>query len=321
MLLHVDRLSVSISDAHGPLPVVDGVDLGLDEGRTLALVGESGCGKSLTAAAIAGLLPDGVGISGGRIVFEQRDLLRLPPGDLRSMQGARIGMIFQEPMTALNPVLTIGHQVAEPLRVHCGLRGARLRSRTLELLRTVGIPSPERRAQDYAHQLSGGMRQRVLIAMALACEPKLLIADEPTTALDVTVQAQIIALLRSLQQRTGLAILFITHDLLLMSGFADAVSVMYAGRIVESAPTRALFARPAHPYTRALLAGVAPSVQPGGRLPVIPGEVPTPRQRPTGCAFHPRCDVMRGDETCRTDRPPLAVLGEGRSCACWHATA
>jgi len=337
MLLRVDRLRVQLDASGRPLAVVDDVSLGIEAGQTVALVGESGCGKTLTALAVLRLLPAATRVAGGRVMFDGRDLLTLPEGELQGVRGDRIAMIFQEAMTCLNPVLPIGDQIAEPLRVHRGLPVRAARRRAVELLRRVGIADAERRASDHPHQFSGGMQQRVMIAMSLACEPALLIADEPTTALDVTIQAQIIALLRDLQQQCGLAILFITHDLPLVAEFAEHVYVMYAGRIVEHAPAARLFASPRHPYTQALLRSVLTLAEGSGfgvqgsgtmsgaaaparpRLPVVPGEVPTPARRPSGCAFHPRCPLGRDDAQCRTQSPPLDPVDASHSCACWKA--
>jgi oligopeptide/dipeptide ABC transporter ATP-binding protein len=303
---------------------VDGVSLEVQRGRTTALVGESGCGKSITSLAVMGLLPGVARISGGRIEFDGVDLSRQSPDELRRLRGDRIAMIFQEPMTALNPVLRVGEQIAEPLRVHRGLAARAARERTVELLQRVGIPEPQQRVDAYPHEMSGGMRQRVMIAMAIACEPALLIADEPTTALDVTIQAQILALLRELQRQSGMAILLITHDLAVVAEFADRASVMYAGKIVESGPVRELLDSPRHPYTQALLRSmpvldaVVVNEDGRGRLPVIPGEVPRPHNRPGGCAFHPRCELGRNDAKCASQTPEPTVASD-RAWACWKA--
>lgn len=256
MLLRVSGLRTHIRTHASIVAAVDGIDFDVPAGRVVALVGESGSGKSITALSILRLLPPGGYIAGGAITFEGRDLATLSPAELRRVRGNRIAMIFQEPMSCLNPVLSIGRQLGEPLTLHRGLRGAAARSAAAELLRAVGIPDPQRRLGDYPHELSGGMRQRVMIAMAIACRPALLIADEPTTALDVTVQAQVLALLRDLQQQTGMAILFITHDLGVVAQVADEVVVLQAGKVVEQAPVRQLFAAPRHEYSRALLACV-----------------------------------------------------------------
>ena len=321
MLLRIQDLKTYFQTPAGVVRAVDGVALELPAGHTLALVGESGCGKSVTALSILGLVPPPGRIVGGRILFQERDLLRLAEPELRALRGNRIAMIFQEPMSCLNPLLTIGEQVDEVLRLHRGLSARAARARTIELLRRVGLPAAEQRCRDYPHQLSGGMRQRVMIATALACGPELLIADEPTTALDVTVQAQILALLRDLRRQTGLALLFITHDLGVVAQIADTVAVMYAGRIVEQAPVKQLFADSRHPYTRGLLRSL-PRVgarAAARRLPVIPGDVPSPTSRPSGCAFHPRCDMGRDDPRCRADTPSLLPVASDHACACWKA--
>ncbi len=309
----------------GSVPVVGGVSFGVECGRTVGLVGESGCGKTVTALSILRLLPErSARVAGGRVLFGGRDLLALAPRELRRIRGNRIAMVFQEPMSSLNPVLSIGQQTAEPLRIHRGLSRRAAWERAGELLQLVGLPEPERQLRQYPHELSGGMRQRVMIAMAVACEPELLIADEPTTALDVTIQAQILKLLRELRQRVGMAMIFITHDLALVAEIADEVCVMYAGRIVERATVAELFGAPRHPYTRGLLRctpRLENAVLGGGRqpLPVIPGEVPEPARLPSGCPFHPRCELGRSDPRCREQAPPLADDGYGRACACWKA--
>ncbi len=316
MLLEVENLHTTFGD---DVAVVAGASFEIARGQTLALVGESGCGKSMTALSIMRLVPVPGRISAGRIVFDGRDLLALDERQMRRLRGDRIAMIFQEPMSSLNPVLTVGAQIVESLRLHRGLALRAARRRCVELLREVGIPDPQRRVGEYPHQMSGGMRQRVMIAMALACQPDLLIADEPTTALDVTVQAQILELLRRLQVEHQMAILLITHDLGIVAGCAQRVCVMYSGRIVESAPAAELFARPQHPYTQALLESV-PRLEVGGptprRLKVIPGEVPRPEQRPGGCAFHPRCELAGAHPPCRHAVPALRPAGPQRCCAC-----
>ena len=323
MLLRVENLATHFDTPAGVVRAVDGVSLRIPAGRTLALVGESGCGKSVAALSILRLVPSPGKIVSGQIWFHDRELLSLPEKEMRALRGDRIAMVFQEPMSSLNPVMTIGEQIAEVLRVHRHVSRRPARERTLTLLSRVGIPAPPERFRQYPHQMSGGMRQRVMIAMALACEPELLIADEVTTALDVTVQTQILTLLRELQHQTGMAMLFITHDLGLVTQVADAVAVMYAGRIVEQAPAARIFTAARHPYTRGLcrctprLAGDARP----GRLPVIPGEVPPPLHRPSGCPFHPRCELGRDDPTCRTEVPPLDVLDAEQACACWQVPA
>jgi oligopeptide/dipeptide ABC transporter ATP-binding protein len=293
---------------------VDGVSFTIGRGETLGLVGESGSGKSLTALSIVRLvLPPGR-ITGGRVELEGQDLLRLPEAAMRRVRGRRIGFVFQEPMVALNPVYTIGFQIAETLGVHGLARGANARRRVVELLQAVRMPDPERRAREYPHQLSGGLRQRAMIAIAIAAEPRLLIADEPTTALDVTVQAEILDLLREMRRTLDLSLLLITHDLGVIAGMADRVAVMYAGRIVEQAPVADLFASPAHPYTRGLLASI-PTGAPGDRLQAIPGTVPALGQVPAGCAFAPRCPDRFGP--CEARRPDAYELGPGRAARCF----
>jgi oligopeptide/dipeptide ABC transporter ATP-binding protein len=302
----------------GTARAVDGVSLDLFPGETLGVVGESGCGKTVLSLSILRLVPEPPGHirPGSLIEFEGRNLLTLAPRDLRAVRGNRIAMIFQEPMTSLNPVLTIGDQVAEAAIVHQRVSGAVARRRAIELLRQVGIPEPEERVDHYPHQLSGGMRQRVMIAMALMCHPQILIADEPTTALDVTIQAQILELLERLQRELGMAVLLITHDLGVVAGTADRVVVMYAGQVVETAPTTALFARPGHPYTEGLMESIPRLDRPRARLHSIPGSVPAATAWPSGCRFHPRCPFAW--EKCRTEEPPLLETGtEGHTARCW----
>jgi oligopeptide/dipeptide ABC transporter ATP-binding protein len=293
---------------------VDGVSFHIRRGETVGLVGESGSGKSVTARSIIRLVSHPGRIAGGSIVFEGRDLAHLNEGELRHVRGARIGFVFQEPMTALNPVFTIGDQIAEALIVHRVARGAAARARAVELLDAVRMPDPSRRARDYPHQLSGGMRQRALIAAAIACQPSLLIADEPTTALDVTIQAEILDLLGSMRDRFGLSLLLITHDLGVVARLADRVAVMYAGRIIEEGAMRDVLAAPQHPYTRGLLASL-PGTTPGSRLLAIPGTVPDLAALPPGCAFAPRCSRRFG--AC-DGRPPAAItVSPGHSARCF----
>ncbi len=324
-LLLVRDLKVEFATDTGIVTSVGGLNFHLERGETLAMVGESGSGKSVTALALLGLLPRPAGrLSGGSISFEGRDLAGYSAGDMRRLRGTGIGMVFQEPMTSLNPVLTIGEQIAERLRAHAGLDRPRAAARAVELLARVRIPEPQRRARDYPHALSGGMRQRVVIAMALACGPKLLIADEPTTALDVTIQAQILELLRSLQVELGMAILFITHDLGVVAEMADRVLVMYAGQAVEEATVGELFANPRMPYTRALLASI-PRVDRGGgtrrRLEAISGQVPDPRVARPGCAFAPRC--THAQALCAAAAPEFEDSGSGHRVRCrrWRELA
>ena len=313
-LLQLQDLSVTFTTADGPLPAVRSVNLTLREGETVCLVGESGCGKSLTAKAILQLDPPNA-ILGGRILLHGQNLLDLTEKEMRSVRGRQIGMIFQEPMTSLNPVLKIGDQVAEPLRLHQGLDRSAARAAAIELLTEVGIPAPESRYDDYPHQLSGGMRQRVMIAMALSCRPALLLADEPTTALDATIQGQILRLLAARCRERSMAVLLITHDLGVAAQMADRVGVMYAGRLVESAPAQELFSDPRHPYTQGLL-HAAPSARSRelDRLPTIPGTVPSLGNMPTGCPFHPRCKSALA--RCAAEMPPTLAHG-AHATACW----
>jgi peptide/nickel transport system ATP-binding protein/oligopeptide transport system ATP-binding protein len=297
---------------------VDGVDVSVARGRTLGIVGESGCGKSVLSLSVMRLVPSPGRIAGGTILFDGRDLLGLPPAEMRAIRGNRIAMIFQEPMTSLNPVFTAGDQIMEAMRAHDhSASAAALRSRAIEALARVRIPAPERRFDEYPHQMSGGMRQRVMIAMALACAPDLLIADEPTTALDVTVQAQILDLLRELQQQTGMAIILITHDLGIVAEMADEVAVMYAGRVVERAPGAAVFDDPQHPYTLGLLGSIPKIEEQHDRLLAIEGTVPPPFDLPQGCRFHPRC--VFAAPACAEADPPLRELGPGHRVACIRA--
>ncbi len=313
-LLQLENLSVTFTTANGPLPAVRSVNLMLHEGETVCLVGESGCGKSLTAKAILRLDPPNTRID-GRILLKGQNLLELTEKEMRTVRGRQIGMIFQEPMTSLNPVLKVGDQVAEPLRLHLGLNTSAARAAAIELLTEVGIPAPESRYDDYPHQLSGGMRQRVMIAMALSCRPALLLADEPTTALDATIQGQILRLLAARCYERRMAVLLITHDLGVAAQMADTVGVMYAGRLVESAPAQELFSNPLHPYTQGLL-HAAPNAQSRSlvRLPTIPGTVPSLAQMPMGCPFHPRCKSALA--RCAAEMPPTLADG-AHSAACW----
>lgn len=316
-LLEVSSLRTHFATPNGAARAVDGVSFTIAAGETVALVGESGCGKSVTSMSILRLLPSPPAYFAGEIRFEGRDLLTLPEPAMRALRGNEISMIFQEPMTSLNPVLTIGWQIGESLRLHQGLSKRDAWRRAIEMLALVGISDPERRVAEYPHQTSGGMRQRVMIAMALACNPKLLIADEPTTALDVTIQAQIIDLMRALQRRVGAAILLITHDLGVVAEMAERVIVMYAGRKVEEAPVARLFAKPAHPYTRGLLAAV-PRLGAGARvrLAEIPGQVPSLLHPITGCAFAERC--ARAADPCRAIAPATREIAPGHFAACHY---
>jgi peptide/nickel transport system ATP-binding protein len=319
-LLRVDELRTHFFTVDGVTRAVDGVSFHVDAGETLGIVGESGCGKSVTALSILRLLPARIGrIVGGRVEFEGTNLLELDIAAMRDIRGNRIAMIFQEPMTSLNPVLTIGEQISEAVRIHQGASHAAARARAEEMLRLVKIPDAAKRLDDYPHQFSGGMRQRVMIAMALSCNPKLLIADEPTTALDVTVQAQILRLLLDLRDRRGLSIILVTHDLGVVAQACDSIAVMYAGRLVEAGPKRAVLRAPCHPYTARLIA-CQPMAATGERLlPSIPGQPPVAGQMPPGCRFHPRCD--RAVARCTRERPPLAACADGHVAACPVVTA
>ncbi len=318
-LLAVEDLRTYLRTPEGLVKAVDGVSFAVAPGQTLGIVGESGCGKSVTALSILGLVPQPPGeIVGGRVLFDGVDLLRLDRRQLQDLRGDRIAMIFQEPMSALNPAFTVGDQIGETLVRHRGLTRAAARRAAIELMARVRIPAPERRADDYPHRLSGGMRQRVMIAMALACRPRLLIADEPTTALDVTIQAQILDLLSELRQAETMAVVLITHDLGVVADQCDSVVVMYAGRIVESADVATLFAAPQHPYTIGLLGSVAAlDGAAGERLAAIGGIVPNPVRLPEGCRFHARCPFAVA--RCRAEPPPLVDIAPGHRVACWRA--
>jgi len=316
-LLELRHLAVSFATDDGTVHAVDGIDLVLARGRTLGLVGESGCGKSVTSLAIMGLLPPENSKVKGEVRFEGRDLLTLDADTIRDLRGARLAMIFQEPMTSLNPAYTVGDQIVEVIQRHQGLSATDARARAIEMLRIVRIPSPERRVDDYPHKLSGGMRQRAMIAMALACGPELLIADEPTTALDVTIQAQILDLMRGLRRDTGTAIILITHDLGVVAEMADDVAVMYAGQIVERAPVRDLFARPEHPYTVGLLGSIPRLDEKRERLPSIEGRVPDMTRPPVGCRFAARCPFV--EPACRDAEPALVEVAPGHLTRCRRA--
>ena len=317
LLLEVQDLRTRFHTPEGTVYAVNGVSFTMKGGETLAVVGESGCGKSVTMLSILRLIPIPPGeIASGRALFLGRDLLSLPEPTLEDIRGKEIAMIFQEPMTALNPVLTIGRQITESLKVHLAMGEKQARERAVTLLEWVGIPDPTRRLGDYPHQFSGGMRQRVMIAMALACNPSLLIADEPTTALDVTIQAQIVELVQRLREQLGMAIIWITHDLGVVAGLAERVIVMYAGYIVEHAVVTDLYADPRHPYTLALL-GALPRVDRSRRqrLKSIPGAPPSLLVEPRGCPFAKRCEYVQ--ERCWTDTPPLVTVAPGHEVACW----
>lgn len=317
-LLEVKNLHTYFQTREGLVCAVEGVSFHLDRGELLSLVGESGCGKSMTALSIMRLVARPGKIVAGEVIFDGRDLLKLSNAEIRAVRGDDIAMIFQDPMTSLNPVFTVGEQIAEALRLHRRLSRKDARQAAVDAMREVSIPDPERRAKDYPHQLSGGMRQRVMIAMALACDPKLLIADEPTTALDVTIQAQILELLNNLRRTRELAVLLITHDLGVVAEVADRVAVMYTGKIVEESPVDELFARPKHPYTEGLLRSVPKltekDVAKAERLQTIEGMVPRPTALPPGCHFEPRCPYRM--PRCREEEIPLYPAGEGVMVRC-----
>ncbi|MDA9432893.1 ABC transporter ATP-binding protein [Bradyrhizobium sp. CCBAU 51627] len=322
LVLDVKNLKTVFFTNSGLFKAVDDVSFTVKRGETLAIVGESGCGKSVTALSLMRLVPDPPGrIVGGSVSLEGTDLLALDEADMRKVRGNRISMIFQEPMTSLNPVMRIGDQIVEAVRLHRDMSAKEAHNIAVEMLRLVRIPEPARRARDYPHQLSGGMRQRAMIAMALACRPALLIADEPTTALDVTIQAQILALILDLQKELGTGLVLITHDLGVVAQTAQRVIVMYAGRKVEEASVEALFAAPKHPYTRGLMASIpavpAPGVAAQERLNEIPGTVPSLVRLPKGCAFAPRCKLAV--KRCEAEYPPLTDWGGGHLAACWRA--
>jgi len=311
-LLEIENLSVEFDRFRA----VDNVSISIDHGQTLGIVGESGSGKSVSMLALMGLIPYPGNILADRLEFDQHDLLSTTPAKRRAITGKDVAMIFQEPMTSLNPCFTAGFQVSEALKIHEGGNRSQRRRRTIELFEQVGIPDPARRLNAFPHQLSGGMNQRVIIAMAIACRPKLLIADEPTTALDVTIQAQILDLLLSLQQETGMAMILITHDMGVIAETVKNVSVMYAGQVVEQQDVSGLFTQPAHPYTRALLEALPERSRGSRRLPTISGVVPGPYDRPSGCLFNPRCNLVR--DNCRTTAPALVKYSESRAVRCLH---
>jgi oligopeptide/dipeptide ABC transporter ATP-binding protein len=319
-LLSVENVSTYFFTEEGVAKAVQGVTFSIKKGKTFALVGESGCGKSVTALSIMRLVPAPAGkIVGGEIVFGKRDLLGLSERQMRAIRGNKIAMIFQEPMTSLNPVYTVGNQIVEAIRLHQRKSASQAWVDAVEMLRKAGIADPGQRVHEYPHQMSGGMRQRVMIAMAISCRPALLIADEPTTALDVTIQAQILDLLGELQKQNGMSILLITHDLGVVAERADDVAVMYASRIVEVADSQKLFAEPLHPYTQGLLKSLPRLGYSAKRLLTISGTVPEPLHFPTGCKFHPRCPIGNADKRCQTVEPPLRVVQAERCVACWYA--
>jgi oligopeptide/dipeptide ABC transporter ATP-binding protein len=315
-LLEIKNLHTVFDTDYGTVHAVDGVSMSIDRGETLGVVGESGCGKSVTALSILRLLQKPTGrIAGGEILMEGTNLLELPESEMRKIRGNRISMIFQEPMTSLNPVYTINAQISEPLMMHQGMSKQDARKRTAEMLDIVGIPNAESRIDDYPHQFSGGQRQRVMIAMALACNPSLLIADEPTTALDVTVQAQILDLMNELKKEFGSSVMLITHSLGVVAETAQRVAVMYAAKVVEEAPTRTIFKTPSHPYTRALLNSIPRMDKEVDKLSLIKGIVPSPLNFPAGCRFHDRCTECF--ERCRREAPPMFQIAEGHGVRCW----
>ncbi len=318
-LLQVDNLKVHFNTPLGAIKAVDGVSFQINPGETLAVVGESGSGKSVTSLTVMGLLTGGTRhVAGGSIRYDGKDLLAMSQKQLRALRGGEISMIFQEPMTSLNPVFMIGAQIAEAARLHMGMNRAQASKRALEMLELVGIPEPQTRLRNYPHELSGGMRQRAMIAMALACNPRLLIADEPTTALDVTIQAQILELIKDLQKELGMAVLFITHDLGVVAEVADRVVVMYSGRAVEEGTVEEILLRPRMPYTMGLINSIPKRAAEAGvvtRLQTIPGNVPNPLSLPSGCSFHTRCYYAR-DRICNTDVPALEDVGNGHKVRC-----
>ncbi|PLR91591.1 ABC transporter ATP-binding protein [Bacillus sp. T33-2] len=316
-ILEVRDLAVSFKSKHESLPAVDGVSFQIQPSETVCIVGESGSGKSVTSLAIMGLLSQPTGkVNRGEILLKGENLLNKSKKEIRQVRGNEIAMIFQEPMTSLNPVFTVGDQIAESLRYHRGLKKKDAMDKSVDLLRMVGIPSPEQRVHEYPHQLSGGMRQRIMIAMALACDPKLLIADEPTTALDVTIQAQVLELMKGLKEKLGMSILLITHDLGVVADMADRVVVMYAGKVVEEASVWDIFQRPYHPYTLGLLEAMPSLEGQTGRLQTIKGVIPNPLNKPEGCLFHPRCPFAT--DKCRESEPEAEQVEKGRRVACWH---
>ncbi len=317
MLLDIHNLKTYFYTYRGVVKAVDGVDLTLDKGETLGLAGESGCGKSVTALSVLRLIADPPGkIIEGEIHFEGEDLLKKSEKDMRAIRGNKISMIFQEPMTSLDPVFTVGNEITETIKLHQGLDKEETYKKAVEMMKKVRIPEPEKRMNEYPHQLSGGMRQRVMIAMALSCNPQMLIADEPTTALDVTIQAQILRLMKDLQDEYGAAVLLITHDLGIIAGTCDKVAIMYAGNIVEYADVLTLYENPLHPYTKGLIGSIPKLTQDVDRLKVIGGVVPSLITPPPGCRFNPRCECGKGD--CRSDFPPLKEVEKGHYVRCWR---
>jgi oligopeptide/dipeptide ABC transporter ATP-binding protein len=320
VLLSIRDLSVTFHTDEGLVRAVNGVSYDVCEGKTLAVVGESGCGKSVTALSVLRLIPDPPGkIASGEILFRGKDLVTADEKYMQSIRGNEIAMIFQEPMTSLNPVYTVGDQIVEAIELHQDKKGEAAWSHAIEMLRQVGIADPDQRVMEYPHQMSGGMRQRVIIAMSLSCDPSLIIADEPTTALDVTIQAQILELLRDLQKKNNMSVVLITHDLGVVAENADDVVVMYASRIVETGTVVDIFDDPLHPYTRGLLRSLPKVGVVQDRLEVIGGSVPDPLAFPEGCKFHPRCPIGCDDERCKSVEPELREVKPGRLVACWYA--
>ena len=320
ILLKVIDLRTYFKTAEGVIRAVEGINFQVKRGKVLGLVGESGCGKSVTALSIMGLIPrTSLELFSGQVLYKDINLLGLTDREMQKIRGRRISMIFQDPSTSLNPVFTIGEQIAEVLRLHLKMGRREARERTIDLLRMVGIPSPEKRYAEYPHQLSGGMRQRVMIGMAISCDPDLILADEPTTALDVTLQAQILGLLHDLRERLGMSMVLISHDLGVIAQLADEVAVMYSGRIVEYTSTRELLSKPLHPYTQGLLNSLprfTRSDERARRLTAIPGTVPHLLSQPSGCKFHPRCELV--EEMCRRDEPPLEEKTVHHGVRCWR---
>lgn len=317
-ILEIKDLRVSFRDNGGRVEAVSGVSLSVPDGSTIGIVGESGCGKTVTALSIMRLIPEPPGrIDDGKIIFDGTDLLKISENDMRTIRGNKISMIFQEPISSLNPVFTVGEQIGEAIRTHIKVSKGEEKERVIELLKLVKIPTPERRFDNYPHEMSGGMCQRVMIAMALACNPKLLIADEPTTALDVTIQAGILELINELKERMGMSVLLITHDLGIIAEAADEVYVMYAGKVVEHAPMKNLFKNPRHPYTVGLMNSIPGLHKRKGRLSAIPGIVPSLKDLPQGCRFQYRCPMVI--DKCRISEPPLRQVEPGHTSACFRA--
>ncbi|MDP6044852.1 MAG: ABC transporter ATP-binding protein [Phycisphaerae bacterium] len=317
-LLQVRDLRTYFKTEDGLVKAVDGVSYSIDSGETFAIVGESGCGKSVNAFSIMGIVPDPPGkVVGGTITFEGSNLLDYTEKQMQQVRGSQISMVFQEPMSSLNPVFTCGNQIVEAINLHQNIRGAKAEELAIEMLAKVGIPAPAQRFTEYPHQMSGGMKQRVMIAMALSCNPTLLIADEPTTALDVTIQAQILDLIKDIQEESDLAVLLITHDLAVVAETAHRVGVMYASKMVETTDVNSLFSEPLHPYTQGLFRSLPRLGTRTARLETIPGNVPNPLNFPTGCKFHPRCPIGATLQQCQTEEPPLKQVKPGHWCACW----